>query len=192
MIHKVTLPKFDANITEAAIGRWQRNEGDPVRKGDVLVDLITDKANFELTSDTDGVLRKIVAPEKSQVPLGYVVALLGDAEEELPDVSAENRRRMDEYLASVTGKTVPAPPEAGAEKGTGKGGWSPALEAPVPFSGPVRVRATPRARRLAREHNIDLARLQERTGVDVVTEKEVQALIRDPSAGDFRKEENRP
>jgi pyruvate/2-oxoglutarate dehydrogenase complex dihydrolipoamide acyltransferase (E2) component len=190
MIHKITLPKFDANITEATVGAWRRKEGDPVRQGDVLVDLITDKANVELTSETDGVLRKIVACEKSQVPLGYVVALVGEPDDELPDVSAENRRRMEEYLASVTGKTVSAPPAAeGTEKGTGalKAGLQSRF--PVPFS-PARVRATPRARRLAREHGIDLVRVQKNTGVDVVTEKEVQAQIQDLSAEGSAKEEN--
>jgi pyruvate/2-oxoglutarate dehydrogenase complex dihydrolipoamide acyltransferase (E2) component len=163
MIHRIALPKFDANITEATVGRWLKTEGDLVKKDDLLVEMITDKATFELTSEAQGVLRKIVAPEKSQVPLGYVVALVGGPRDPLPDVSAENRRLMDDYLASVTAKTVSAP-----EKGPGPS--SPAEPAePI-----ARVRATPKARRLARRHNIDLALVQKALGVEVVTEEHVQ------------------
>jgi len=161
MIQKIALPKLDANITEATIGHWYKVEGETVSKGEVLADVITDKANFELTAGADGVLRKIIAPEKSQVPLGYVVALVGDAEDELPDVSAENDELMSQYLASVTGKALAAPTEEAqktAERAPGRTG---------------RVRASPRARRLARELGIDLIRLQDATGVEVVTEEDV-------------------
>lgn len=158
MIEKIVLPKFDTNITEATLGRWHKREGEAVGKDDVLVEVITDKANFELTAETSGTLRKILAPEKSQVPLGYVVALVGEAAEALPDVSAENEALMREYRASVTGKTVTAPAQA-----------APQAEA----ARTARVRATPRARRLAREHGIDLADLHRAAGVEVVTEKEV-------------------
>jgi len=165
MIQRVVLPKFDANITEATIGEWQKAEGEPVEVGEPLVDIITDKANFELTAEAGGILRKIIAPEKSQVPLGYVVALVGDADEALPDVSAENDELMQTYLASVTAGTVSAP--------TGEPADAP-REAPAR---PARIRATPRARRLARDHNVDLAVVRDASGVDVVTEKEVQHYI---------------
>ena len=182
MVHKITLPKFDANITAATVGRWLKSEGDAVRKDDVLVEMITDKATFALTSEADGVLRKIVAHEKSQVPLGYVVALLGDPRDPLPDVSADNRRLMDDYLASVTARTLSAPPPEEKPDTGGKGDRSLPSMAPLPSSPAEaaepnsRLRATPRARRLAREHNIDLAALQKTLGVDVVTEEHVLAF----------------
>lgn len=178
MVHKLTLPKFDANITEAALGAWHKSEGERVEAGDVLVDVITDKANFELTAQAPGVLRKIVAPEKSQVPLGYVIALVGDPGDELPDVTAENSRLMREYLASATGKAVPI--VIGMRPGPSSG--VPAQPGAVPISsGGERVRATPRARRLAREHGIDLADVSRwiGTGVEIVTEEHVQRLIKE-------------
>ena len=158
MAHKVTLPKFDANITEATLGAWYKREGDAVVTGDVLVDVITDKANFELTAESDGILRRIIAPEKSQVPLGYVVALIAEDDEGLPDVSEENGALMSAYRASVTGRTLPAPTDASQQVGT-------------PAERPARVRATPRARRLARERGVDLAAVH--SSGDVVTENDV-------------------
>lgn len=165
MIHRVALPKYDANIIEATVGEWRKREGDPVEPGDVLVDIITDKANFELTVESGGVLRRIVAPEKSQVPSGYVLALVGDAGDELPDVSEENEKLMREHLASVTGKAPSAPTDKPQD----------ARRETAPR--PARVRATPRARRLAREHNIDIAAVHESAGAEVVTEKEVRDYI---------------
>jgi len=163
MIHKVTLPKFDANITEATLGVWHKRVGDRVETGDVLVDVITDKANFELEAEGDGVLREILAPEKSQVPLGYVVAVIAEVDEAIPDVSVENGKLLAAYRASVTGKAVSAPASETAKTET----------APRP----TRVRATPRARRRAREAGVDLAQVQKASGNDVVTEQDVEAWI---------------
>lgn len=163
MISRIALPKYDANITEATIGEWHVEEGDRVEVGDLIVDILTDKANFEFTAESSGLLRKILAPEKSQVPLGYIIALLGEADDELPDVSTENDELMREYRESVTGKTVAAP--------TGN------PQTPPRAPKKERVRATPRARRLARQHGIDLARVRDHFGVEMVTEKEVQGLI---------------
>ena len=171
-MYKVVLPKFDANVLEATLGPWHKSEGDRVEKGDVLVDVVTDKANFEFEAECSGTLRRILAPEKSEVPLGYVVALIGECGEPLIDVSAENERMMQEYLASATMGTVPISgrkeigtvPSSGAENG-----GSP----PTAGTVPVRVRATPRARRLARERGIDLAALHKALGVEIVTEEHV-------------------
>jgi len=165
MIHKVVLPKFDANITEATLGPWHKREGDRVHVGDVLVDVITDKANFELEAEGEGVLRTIITPEKSQVPLGYIIAILADADEDVPDVSAENEVMMTEYRASVTGKALAAPTDDAAKT--------------EPTAGPARVRATPRARRLARGAGVDLAEVQEATGSERVTEKDVETWMKE-------------
>jgi pyruvate dehydrogenase E2 component (dihydrolipoamide acetyltransferase) len=155
IVYQVVLPKFDANVLEATLGPWHKSEGDRVEKGDVLVDVVTDKANFELEAEVSGTLRRILAPEKSEVPLGYVVALIGEPGEPLIDVSTENERMMREYLASATMGTVPI--SGRKEIGTV----------------PVRVRATPRARRLAHERGIDLAALAKSLGVEIVTEEHV-------------------
>jgi pyruvate/2-oxoglutarate dehydrogenase complex dihydrolipoamide acyltransferase (E2) component len=168
MIKRITLPKLDANITEATVADWHKAEGEFVRKGDVLVDLITDKANFEMTSETEGTLRKVLVGAKSQVPVGFILALIGEPEDELPDVSDENAKVMREYLASVAGKSLSTNQAGGTA--------TPSVEGPARAE---RLRATPRARRLAREHSVDLEKVRSRTGVEIVTEKEVQDYLRE-------------
>jgi pyruvate dehydrogenase E2 component (dihydrolipoamide acetyltransferase) len=134
----------------------------------VLCDVITDKANFELTAEAAGTLRKIIAHEKSQVPLDYVLAIIGEPEEDIPDVSVKNAALMEAYRASVIGKTVSAPK---AEP--------PAAADAQPTE---RVRATPRARRMAREAGVDLAEVQRAAGVDRVTEKDVEDFLKECSS----------
>jgi pyruvate/2-oxoglutarate dehydrogenase complex dihydrolipoamide acyltransferase (E2) component len=91
MMRTVKVPTLDTNIEEVTLTGWLKREGDRVRKGDPLVEMTTEKAAFELEAPAAGVLRKILAREKSVVPVGYVVALIGGADEELPDVSSLNR-----------------------------------------------------------------------------------------------------
>ena len=190
MAERITLPKFDANITEGTVGQWHKKEGDPVKPGELLVDIITDKANFELTAECEGILRRVIAPEKSQVPVGYVIALVGDADEELPDVDEENARRMAEHLASAAGKTIAAPPVGGGDaESRGDDDAESRGGADIPVGGrsegtarPRRIRATPRARRLARENDLDLADVQRFAEVDMVSEKNVEDYLREKSS----------
>ena len=97
MVTKLVFPKFDANIMDGMIGRWLKREGERIEAGEPLVEIITDKAKFDYESPASGILRKIVAIEKSTVPVGYVIALFADADEPLPDVTAENEAALARY-----------------------------------------------------------------------------------------------
>ncbi len=105
----IRLPRLGANVVEGTVGAWRRRVGDNVRAGEPLVEIITSKATFDVESPADGVLRKVLAPEKSNVPVGYILAIVGESGEELPDVSAENKRLLAEFRAQalqVNEKTV--------------------------------------------------------------------------------------
>ena len=95
-------------------------------------------------------LRKILAREKSVLPVGYVIGLVGGESDPLPDVTETNRSLLEARRRTV-GRRRPRP---------GK----------HPPTKRVSIRATPAARRLARELGIDLARLKEEANADVVTE----------------------
>jgi pyruvate/2-oxoglutarate dehydrogenase complex dihydrolipoamide acyltransferase (E2) component len=148
MVFSICMPKIDANVREGTIGEWLKEEGQRVGEGDVLAEIITDKATFELESEHAGVLRRLVAPEKSVVPVGYVIALVSEEEDEpLRNVDEENERLMAQYRESMLFG--------------GAGGQEPPAERPPaqepPSSGaPRRRRATPAARRLARREGIPL------------------------------------
>ena len=159
---KVRFPKFDANITEGMVGKWLKAELDDVKRGEKLVELVTDKATFELEADCDGKLLRIVAPEKSHVPVGYIIAIIGDADEAVPDVSAENERIMREYQDLVVSMG-----EADAKSSSER----------------RRVRATPAARRLARQAGVDLSEIPSRDGKQVITEEDVKVFLQRKEGG---------
>jgi len=147
MITRIVIPQAFENMEEATIGAWLKAEGDEVRPGDSLCELITEKTTFELPAEGEGVLRRIVAAEKSIVPVGFIIGLLGDATEELPDADVENAalQAPQAEAGSTPAETfsVPAlrldPPSRAPEAGPGS-----------------RIRATPAARRAARERGVAL------------------------------------
>ncbi len=152
------VPLFDANITEGVLSSWRRNVAQSVQRGEPLVDLVTDKANFEIESPATGTLLAVIAEEKSAVPVGYVIAVIGEPTEAVPDVSDENRAILAEHLkASAIVQTSPAPTAAAVVR--------PVVE---------RVRATPKARKLARKLGVDLAQILKTLGGTRVTEKDVR------------------
>jgi pyruvate dehydrogenase E2 component (dihydrolipoamide acetyltransferase) len=145
---EVTLPRLGQGMESGTIVRWLKSEGDKVEKGEPLYELDTEKVTQEVEADVGGVLLKILVPE-GEVAVGKTVAFIGDAGEDVPDVEAEQpaaeagepeRReepaRQEEPPAEVS---VREPVTAGANGG--------------------RVKASPLARRIARERGIDLAAL---------------------------------
>ncbi len=154
MIAKVKIPKPSANIGEVAVTRWFKSENEAVAKGEPLAELTTDKAVFEMDAPVAGVVRKILAREKSVLPVGYVIALVGPPDEPLPDVATWNRNKIDalrgDRPAAALTKRSPEPERATA------GGT---------------VRATPAARRLAREKGIDLKAVARELAAERIDEK---------------------
>jgi len=160
---KVQIEKLDVNLTEVTVGEWLKKEGEAVAAEEPLVEIITDKVTFELPSPGAGVLRRIVAAPKSVVPVGYTIALIGSPDEPLPDVDAENRALLDRWAAAQEAEVIVAVHKK--------------PEGPLrPLRRPDRVRATPAARRLARERGLDLAQIPPSDG-KVVSEEDVQAYL---------------
>ena len=159
MIRKVRFPQIDANIAAATITRWLKPEGAKIRKGELLLEITTDKGAIEVEAPTGGVLRQIVAAENSTVPVGYVLALIGDAADALPDVAAENRQLLASYQEELGKAPPPAAPAAPKAAGGGV------------------VRATPAARRLAREKGVDLAAVQQALQLEIVNEDAIRRFL---------------
>jgi pyruvate dehydrogenase E2 component (dihydrolipoamide acetyltransferase) len=156
---RFTVPLLDANLVDVTVTGWRRSPGDRVEKGELLAEVTTDKAVFDLECPCDGVLLEIFAPPRSIVPVGYILALIGEPGEvdpSIPDINRELVRKA----ADESGATAPAP--------SSRNGGSPA--GPPPAPAPAAVRATPKARRLAKEQGIDLAAVAAAMGASIVTE----------------------
>ena len=145
---RIIIPQLDANLVDVTVTRWRKQPGDAVKAGEGIAELTTDKAVYELEAPADGTLLAIYAAEKSVVPTGFTVGLIGAPGESDPEAEAANAARMAEYR----GASAAAPAASARDRGT-------------------RVRATPRARRLAQEKGLDLAKIQAETGAELIDEK---------------------
>jgi len=141
MATEVILPRLGQGMESGTIVRWLKSEGEPVEKGEPLFELDTDKVTQEVEAETNGVLLKIAVAE-GEVPVGQTVAFIGEQGEDVPDVASQ----------------APKPPEPEAASNSLLQAKEEPPAAP-PASGNGRIKASPLARRLARERGIDLAML---------------------------------
>jgi pyruvate dehydrogenase E2 component (dihydrolipoamide acetyltransferase) len=139
---EVILPRLGQGMESGTIVRWLKSVGEPVEKGEPLFELDTDKVTQEVEAETDGVLLKIAVAE-GEVPVGQTVAFIGAEGEDVPEVASETA----------------APPEPEAASNSLLQAKEEPRPAP-PASGNGRIKASPLARRLARERGIDLAMLR--------------------------------
>ena len=139
MATSIVMPQLGYDMREGTVVRWIKQEGDEVVANEVIAEIETDKAVVEFKPTTGGVLRRIVAGEGEAIPVGQLIAVIGDANEELPE---------DLVPAAAAQAPVAAPVSAAAPV---------AAAAAPPSAAPAgEVRASPIARRLAREHGVDI------------------------------------
>jgi pyruvate dehydrogenase E2 component (dihydrolipoamide acetyltransferase) len=140
----VSLPRLGQGMEAGTIVRWLKSEGDTVEKGEALYELDTDKVTQEVEADAGGVLLKILAGEGEEIEVGKRIAVIGEEGEEVP--VAEEPAAKAEKKAEA-----PKPEPLPAER----------IEAPQePSRADGRLKASPLARRIARERSIDLANLR--------------------------------
>ena len=87
MAHPIVMPKFGQTVEHSAIVQWRKKEGDPVKPGDILFDIETDKAQMEVESFHGGTLLKILVKPGISVPVSSVVGFIGEPGEPLPAVA---------------------------------------------------------------------------------------------------------
>jgi pyruvate dehydrogenase E2 component (dihydrolipoamide acetyltransferase) len=156
MATEIKLPRLGQGMESGTIVKWLKNEGDPVEKGEPLYELDTDKVTQEVESDAGGVLLKIAVRE-GEVPVGQTVAVIGEQGEVVasePDASSAKEEPETE------GSRAPARDEERARGGRA----SARVETPSGDGAATRadgrIKASPLARRIARERGIDLAQLR--------------------------------
>jgi pyruvate dehydrogenase E2 component (dihydrolipoyllysine-residue acetyltransferase) len=137
---EVKLPRLGQGMESGTIVKWLKSEGEPVQKGEPLYELDTDKVTQEVEAEASGVLLKISVAE-GEVPVGGTIAFIGEQGEALVVESTDG--------ASTRAAPAPAAPAREPE---------PERVAPAPTAN-GRIKASPLARRIARERGIDLSAL---------------------------------
>jgi len=154
----VAMPRLSDSMEEGTILKWLKADGDEVRSGEELVEIETDKANMTYEAETDGVVA-IVAPEGTTLPVGEVIARIGDAADspapapETPE-TPETASTPDTPAGAEPGggETPTGEPEDEAPSANGRGDAA-TVESPAADE---RVKASPVARRMAREMGLSL------------------------------------
>src|SRR5574337_437361 len=140
MAMQVVMPRLSDTMEEGKILRWLKKEGDRVEGGDIIAEIQTDKADIEMEAFGSGTLRKILTRAGESAPVGRLIGVI-----------AEN----DEDISILLSPTIDSALHAAQSDRPG---------APVPVSAPLlqavpsgRIKASPLAKRLAREQGIDLS-----------------------------------
>lgn len=171
MAKVVTMPKLGFDMAEGVLVRWVRAEGERVQKDDVLAEIETDKATVEVEAGAEGVVRRQIVEEGAIVPIGEPIAVIGE-EDETIDFE-------DLISAAHTAEKAEPAPEAAAP---------PPAEMPTAADEgaaerlPGGVKASPLARRLARDLGVDLQQVTGTGPGGRVVKADVQAAAATPAA----------
>ena len=143
MAHSIVMPALEMAQETGKLLSWRKKEGEAIAKGEPLLDVETDKAVVEIESPADGILAGIKAHAGAVIPVGQTIAWIVNPGEKPPaeEAASASGRRMDT-------KSVPA-----AAAATNTSAAAPAAPASS-------ARISPKARRLAREHGVDLSRVR--------------------------------
>jgi len=163
MATEIKLPRLGQGMESGTIVKWLKSEGDSVQKGEPLYELDTDKVTQEVEADASGVLLKI-AVEEGEVEVGKTIAVIGEQGEEV--TISENGAKAPEPVAAVPSEPVRSETQVVSRRDDGG-----------------RIKASPLARRIARERGIDIAQI-EGTGPDgrIVAEDVERARTTAPAA----------
>jgi 2-oxoglutarate dehydrogenase E2 component (dihydrolipoamide succinyltransferase) len=162
---KIVVPELGESVIEATVARWLKQEGDYISVGEPVVELETEKVNLEVGADTPGILASIERQEGEDVHIGDVLGIVEEAEEP-PQETAEPPQEEKAEVAEAK-KGAPEEREQVPEK---------PQEAKTP-AGDEQKRATPVARRLAQEQEIDLAQVPTSHLGGRVTKEDVQGFM---------------
>ena len=165
----ILMPRLSDTMTEGVIADWHKKVGDPVKKGDILADIETDKATMELESYKTGTLLHIGAQKGEKIAVNELLAVIGDpAKVDLAKILASASNKGASAVAQPAGQ--------GAE--SAQQGPPPPPEAPVGSANEDgRVKASPLAKRLAAEKGIDIAKVSGSGDGGRIVKKDVDSFV---------------
>ncbi|HEX6043537.1 MAG TPA: pyruvate dehydrogenase complex dihydrolipoamide acetyltransferase [Pyrinomonadaceae bacterium] len=164
MASKVIMPKLSPTMEEGQIARWLKKEGDKVSTGEPLAEIDTDKATMEMQALANGVLRKILINEGESAPLGQLIAVIGDPNEDIESILSD----------APAEQPKPAP--------------EPAPEAPPPVQAAPQITktdsgrliASPLAARMAKDSGLDLRSINGSGPNGRIIKRDIEAALTQP------------
>lgn len=152
-IREIFMPALSSTMTEGKIVSWTAAEGDRVTKGDAVVVVESDKADMDVETFYDGIVAAVLVPAGESAPVGAPIALLAESEEEVALAVAQAQAlssgepQQAPTLLDAAASPPPHPPPAAQ------------VAAPAPVATGTKGIATPQAKKLAKQHRVDLAKV---------------------------------
>jgi pyruvate dehydrogenase E2 component (dihydrolipoamide acetyltransferase) len=135
MATQIKMPKLGMTMKTGTVAGWLKQEGDPVKRGEVLAEIETEKITHRIEARAEGILLKIVAPRGTKLPVGGLMGIIGEPGEDVTEI-----------LAAAPAASPEAPSRQAGHRAEGQGSRGEAR---------ARKRITPVARRLAEDRGID-------------------------------------
>ena len=164
MAAEIQVPELGESVADATVGRWLKQEGDAVKSGEALVELETDKINFEVEAEQDGVLQSISKGEGESVNVGETIGTIGEGDGTAPEQTEE---RQEQPQAE---EEQPQAEDSGDEASNGHREVEDGAG-----------RASPSVRKLAQQYEVDLAEVSGSGSGGRITREDVERLIREQS-----------
>ncbi|MBA2704897.1 MAG: pyruvate dehydrogenase complex dihydrolipoamide acetyltransferase [Blastocatellia bacterium] len=180
MATQVIMPKLSPTMEEGQLSRWLKKEGDKVSMGEPLAEIDTDKATMEMQALGNGVLRKIFIQEGESAPLGQLIAIIGEPDEDISSITSQApaatpaKAETPPAEKEETEEVKPATPAEADTPASGNGRQTPA---PVAQAATGRLIVSPLAARMAAESGIDLRSVNGSGPGGRIIKRDVEGLI---------------
>lgn len=190
MAEVIRMPRMSDTMTEGMIVEWHKKIGDSVASGDLLAEVETDKATMELESYQDGVLLYIGVEKGNAVEVDGILAILGEKGEDFSAIleeEAANQKAQKVKKAAVATEEIPKAVEAAPTRSPAPPPPAPKVPAfsAAPVTKPLvtpatngRIKASPLAKKMARENGIDLTQLAGTGDDGRIVRRDIEAFVR--------------
>jgi pyruvate dehydrogenase E2 component (dihydrolipoamide acetyltransferase) len=175
---EIQMPKLSDTMTEGTVVSWKKNVGDKVSAGEVLAEIETDKATMEWEASDDGILQEIYVQEGGKVNVGDRIAFIAADGEEAPN---ESKAETEKPAPAKAKEPETAPPQQSAPNENPPTKTPPTKEESGKREEPTRVKASPLARKIAAEKNIDLTSISGSGPGGRIVEKDLETAAASPA-----------
>lgn len=174
---EIRMPKMGDGMEEGTINVWHKKVGDQIKSGEVIAEIETDKANVEITSYETGVLSQIVVNEGGTVPVGEVIAIVGEPSA-AGNGTAKPAPTTEPAKTPANGSSVPAAANGGTAPAPTIQAATPVAETAKPATSEAggRLRVSPLARKMAEELGINLAEVGGTGESGAIKKRDIEAF----------------
>ncbi|HEV2092126.1 MAG TPA: dihydrolipoamide acetyltransferase family protein [Rubrobacter sp.] len=176
---EVIMPKMGDAMEEGTLLKWLKSEGDDVSEGDAIAEIETDKVTLELEAEDSGTLAQLIASEGDEVPVGGAIAFIAGEGEEVPERGAEAEAggEAEAEEGGEAGGGAQATATETEEQESEDGGAQQEAPSGNGAGGNGQFRASPIVRRLARENDLDLSKIDGSGPAGRIVERDVKAAM---------------